>query len=61
MGSAAELCVVPLQDLIGLGSEARMNDPSVAEGNWGWRVLPSQVGEGNLPRLAEVTATNGRA
>jgi 4-alpha-glucanotransferase len=61
MGSAAELCVVPLQDLIGLGSEARMNDPSAAEGNWRWRVLPSQLSEGNLPRLADVTAANGRA
>lgn len=61
MGSAAELCVVPIQDLIGLGSEARMNDPSTANGNWRWRVLPRQLGEGNLARLAEVTAANGRA
>jgi len=61
MGSAAELCIVPIQDLIGLGSEARMNDPADAAGNWRWRVLPSQLGKGNLPRLAEVTAANGRA
>jgi 4-alpha-glucanotransferase len=61
MGSAAELCIVPIQDLIGLGSEARMNDPSTAFGNWQWRVLPRQLSGGNLPRLAEVTAANGRA
>ena len=35
--SVASLCVVPLQDALGLGSEARMNVPSRAEGNWRWR------------------------
>jgi 4-alpha-glucanotransferase len=36
-GSVAELAVVPAQDLLELGSEARMNTPSVAAGNWSWR------------------------
>ena len=36
--SVAELAVVPAQDLLELGSEARMNTPSVAAGNWSWRV-----------------------
>jgi 4-alpha-glucanotransferase len=35
--SVASLCVVPLQDALGLGSDARMNVPSHAEGNWRWR------------------------
>ncbi len=35
--SVASLCVVPLQDVLGLGSEARMNVPSLAQGNWRWR------------------------
>jgi 4-alpha-glucanotransferase len=35
--SIARLAVVPLQDILGLGSEARMNLPSRLEGNWGWR------------------------
>jgi 4-alpha-glucanotransferase len=37
LGSVASLCVVPLQDILGLGSEARMNVPSHDEGNWRWR------------------------
>ncbi len=35
--SVAELCIFPLQDVLHLGSEARMNTPSSAEGNWTWR------------------------
>jgi 4-alpha-glucanotransferase len=35
--SVAELAIVPAQDLLGLGSEARMNTPAVASGNWSWR------------------------
>jgi 4-alpha-glucanotransferase len=37
VNSVASLCVVPLQDVLGLGSEARMNVPSRPEGNWRWR------------------------
>jgi len=33
----AELAIVPAQDLLGLGSEARMNTPAVGAGNWSWR------------------------
>ncbi len=35
--SVAELAIIPLQDVIGLGSEARMNVPAKASGNWTWR------------------------
>lgn len=35
--SEAQLAMIPLQDLIGLGSEARMNRPGTTEGNWSWR------------------------
>ncbi len=37
-GSVAEIAIVPAQDLLELGSEARMNTPAVAQGNWSWRV-----------------------
>jgi 4-alpha-glucanotransferase len=37
LSSTAALTVVPAQDLLGLGSEARMNVPGVADGNWSWR------------------------
>jgi 4-alpha-glucanotransferase len=36
-GSIARHAIVPLQDVLGLGSEARMNTPSRSDGNWGWR------------------------
>ena len=38
--SAAGLTVVQLQDLLGLGSEARINTPSTLGGSWQWRTLP---------------------
>ena len=38
--SVGELTVVTMQDLLGLGSAARMNTPSTSEGNWQWRALP---------------------
>jgi 4-alpha-glucanotransferase len=37
MGSVANQAVFPLQDILGLGSAGRMNTPSFADGNWGWR------------------------
>jgi 4-alpha-glucanotransferase len=57
-GSVAEIAIYPVQDLLELGSEARMNTPSVPHGNWSWRVP-----EGNwtkhlavqLAALVEVT------
>ena len=57
-GSVASLSVVPLQDVLGLGSEARLNTPSVHDGNYRWRYQPGslthQLAE-RLANLAEVT------
>src|ERR1700724_3492895 len=56
--SAANLCIVPLQDVLGLGSEARMNTPSLNGGNWRWRFEQQQL-TGDLARklahLAELS------
>jgi len=41
--SVANLAIIPLQDLMSLGTEARFNSPGNAEGNWGWRYLPHQL------------------
>ena len=41
--SAAAVAIVPVQDALGLGGEARMNVPGEAEGNWDWRVVESQL------------------
>jgi 4-alpha-glucanotransferase len=58
MTSPACLAVAPLQDVLGLGSEARMNTPSQPEGNWTWRLAPgaltSEVSKG-MAHLVEVT------
>jgi len=37
-GSVAQICIMPVQDLLEFGSEARMNTPAVPQGNWSWRV-----------------------
>ena len=38
VGSVADLCVIPMQDYLGLGKEARINHPSTLGGNWTWRM-----------------------
>ena len=56
--SAAEFALIPLQDVLGLGSEARMNTPSLHGGNWKWRFAPGQFTAelaAKLAQLAEVT------
>lgn len=56
--SVAQLAVVPAQDLLGLGSDCRMNTPAVAEGNWCWRVakgLWTAELAAKLAALAQVT------
>jgi 4-alpha-glucanotransferase len=60
MGSVADLCVTPMQDLLGLGGEARMNDPATTIGNWGWRATPEELSEASFQRLLELTRSNGR-
>ena len=47
--SVADLCIIPIQDYLVKGKEARMNCPGVADGNWQWRVLPDFLS----PELAE--------
>ena len=59
--SVADLCIVPIQDVLGLGSEARMNVPSHADGNWRWRLLPDQLTSGLAQKLAELTLVSDRA
>jgi 4-alpha-glucanotransferase len=61
MRSVAKLAIVPLQDLLNLGSEARMNRPGVELGNWGWRYQPHQLTDAIQERLGELTTVYGRA
>lgn len=43
LSSVASLAVIPLQDILGLGHESRMNDPSINAGNWRWRYESSDL------------------
>ena len=52
--SVADLCIIPMQDVLGLGSDARMNVPSRSDGNWGWR-CPYPIPHEIIERLAELT------
>ncbi len=59
-GSVADTAIVPLQDLLNLGSEARMNLPGRAAGNWSWRFVPEQLNGDVSARLLEATELYGR-
>jgi 4-alpha-glucanotransferase len=59
--SVAKRVVLPLQDVLGLGAEARMNTPGTEGGNWRWRVTPDQCTDGAEERLATLTRLYGRA
>ena len=60
LASVADTAIVPAQDLLGLGSEARMNRPGTTGGNWRWRLPPGQLTPAIMARLAEMTATYDR-
>jgi 4-alpha-glucanotransferase len=58
--SVADTAIIPMQDILGLGSEARMNIPGTTEGNWCWRFIPDMLTEEIKHRLKELTALYGR-
>jgi 4-alpha-glucanotransferase len=59
--SVAELCVIQLQDILGLDSNSRMNIPSYPEGNWTWRYKPGMLTEGLAKKLAVIAEVADRA
>jgi len=58
--SVANIAVLPMQDLLGLGTEARMNLPGRAKGNWGWRFTWKQIKNAMVWRLRDLTEVTGR-
>jgi 4-alpha-glucanotransferase len=61
LSSIANQAIIPLQDVLGLGNETRMNFPGVAEGNWEWRYQAAALTEELGSRLKSLTKLNGRA
>jgi 4-alpha-glucanotransferase len=60
-GSRGALAIAPLQDVLGLGGEARMNLPGTEEGNWKWRVDARALTDENAAALRRLTRRSGRA
>lgn len=60
LASAANTAIVPLQDVLGLGSEARMNLPNTSEGNWKWRLRDRPLTEDLASRLRDLTRSGSR-
>jgi 4-alpha-glucanotransferase len=60
LASVANTAIVPLQDLLGLGSEARMNLPNTTSGNWSWRFRKGALTDQLAKRLRDLTELYGR-
>jgi 4-alpha-glucanotransferase len=58
--SPADTVIIPMQDILGLGQEARMNYPSTLKGNWEWRVLGEQLSERVKRELLNITKDTQR-
>lgn len=61
MMSCAEIVIFPLQDVLGTGSEGRMNIPATPRGNWEWRIPPGKPGKRHSVILAEMSSLYGRS
>jgi 4-alpha-glucanotransferase len=60
LSSVANQAIIPLQDVLSLGSDARMNTPSKADGNWSWRYRSEALTEECSNRLREMVMIYGR-
>jgi 4-alpha-glucanotransferase len=58
--SPAKWALLPMQDVLGLGGEARMNVPGTTQGNWGWRFSEDMVTDKDIRWLKEATRSSGR-
>jgi 4-alpha-glucanotransferase len=58
--SVAALAIAPLQDLLNLGAEGRMNVPGRAEGNWSWRCTEELLSAADFHALRDLTRSSNR-
>ena len=61
MMCVAKTCIIPMQDWLGLGNDARMNTPGTVEDNWTWRLLPGMLTAKLCKEVLAVTKRFGRA
>ena len=60
LASVANVAVIPLQDVLGLGTEARMNLPNSTAGNWSWRFRAGALTDEVAGKLKTLTELYGR-
>lgn len=60
LSSVADLAIIPIQDYLGLGNEARINKPSTVGNNWKWRLLENEITDGLIERIRRITRLYGR-
>jgi 4-alpha-glucanotransferase len=60
LGSVAQTAIIPMQDYLALGSEARMNTPSTTGSNWQWRMIPGAASPELAAHVKKLTRLNGR-
>ena len=60
LASVADLAVIPVQDYLGLGREARINEPSTLGDNWKWRLLPGELDKALCRKIRKMVHLYGR-
>jgi 4-alpha-glucanotransferase len=60
LAARSRIAIVPAQDVLALGNDARMNTPGREDGNWAWRLEPGQLDDALARRLREATQSAGR-
>lgn len=58
--SAADICIIPMQDWLGLGNEARINTPATLGDNWKWRLEREEISDSLAAEMLEITRIYGR-
>ena len=60
LGSVAQLAIIPAQDLLQLGSQARLNTPGTVSGNWSWRLTAGSLTAAQAQQFAPLNHVFGR-
>ena len=60
LNSVSRICILPFQDILGLGASAKMNIPGTTDGNWSWRAAPEEIPWDMTDDLKKLNAFYGR-